>query len=198
MKKIILTILIIFMVFSGNISAEDLDNQEKTISINFDFTRKFGLASNQFAVWVENGKGMLVKNLFVTDFTAGKGWEKRPESLPLWRKALKAAGIDGISSATPKSEKVQAVKETGIDGISSATPKSGKIQLEWDIKNENGGLVGKGTYKICIEANIKWENTVLFTCEIKIDDNITLGEITEKISGKGYDKQKLITNVEIK
>ncbi|UTC78180.1 DUF2271 domain-containing protein [Treponema sp. OMZ 799] len=177
MKKIILTILIIFIVFSGNIFAEDLDNQEKIISIDFDFTRKFGLASNQFAVWVENDKGILVKNLFVTDFTAGKGWEKRAESLPLWRKA---------------------VKDIGIDGISSATPKSGKVQLEWDIKNENGEFVEKGTYKICIEANIKWENTVLFTCEIKIDDKITIGEITEKISGKGYDKQNLITTVEIK
>ena len=78
------------------------------------------------------------------------------------------------------------------------TPKSGKVQLEWDIKNENGELVEKGIYKIFIEANIKWENIVLFTCEIKINDNITIGEITEKISSKGYDKQNLITNVEIK
>ena len=39
---------------------------------------------------------------------------------------------------------------------------------------------------------------MLFICEIKIDDNITIGEITEKISGKGYDKQTLMTNVEIK
>ena len=115
-------------------------------------------------MWIENEKGMLVKNLFVTDFTAGKGWEKRPESLPSWRKA---------------------VKDFDIDGISSATPKSGKVQLQWDIKNENGEPVAKGIYKIFIEANIKWENTVLFTCEIKIDDNITIGEITEKISGNG-------------
>ena len=177
MRKIILTILIIFTAFSVNISAEELNIQKNTISINFDFTKKLGLASNQFAVWVETEKGILVKNLFVTDFTAGKGWEKRPESLPSWRKA---------------------VKDADIDGISSATPKSGKIQLQWDIKNENGEPVEKGIYKIFIEANIKWENTVLFTCEIKVDDNITIGEITEKISGKDYNKQTLIKNVEIK
>ena len=177
MKKIILTILIIFTVVSVNIFAEELNSQKNAISINFEFAKKFGLASNQFAVWVENEKGMLVKNLFVTDFTAGKGWEKRPESLPSWRKA---------------------VKDADIDSISSATPKSGKLQLQWDTKNEDGEPVEKGIYKIFIEANIKWENTVLFTCEIKIDDNITIGEITEKISGKGYDKQTLITNVEIK
>ena len=35
-------------------------------------------------------------------------------------------------------------------------------------------------------------------CEIKVDDNITIGKITEKISGKGYNKQTLITNIEIK
>ena len=177
MKKIILIILIIFTVFSVNISAEELNIKQNIISINFDFARKFGLASNQFAVWVENENGMLVKNLFVTDFTAGKGWEKRPESLPLWRKA---------------------VKDVDIDGISSATPKSGNIQLEWDIKNEDGEPVGKGIYKVFIEANIKWENSVLFICEIKIDDNITIGKMTEKISGKDYNKQTLITNVEIK
>ena len=177
MKKIILIMLVIFTAVSVNIFAEELTARKNTVSINFDFTKKFGLASNQFAVWVENEKGMLVKNLFVTDFTAGKGWEKRPESLPSWRKA---------------------VKDADIDSISSATPKSGKLQLQWDIKNEDGEPVEKGIYKIFIEANIKWENTVLFTCEIKIDDNITIGEITEKISGKGYDKQTLITNVEIK
>ena len=177
MKKIILIMLVIFTAVSVNIFAEELNVRKNTVSIIFDFTKKFGLASNQFAVWVENGKGMLVKNLFVTDFTARKGWEKRPESLPSWRKA---------------------VKDANIDGISSATPKSGKFQLQWDIKNEDGEPVEKGIYTIFIEANIKWENTVLFTCEIKIDDNITIGEITEKISGKGYDKQTLMTNVEIK
>ena len=169
--------LIICTTVSINISTEELNIKKNTISINFDFTKKLGLASNQFAVWVENEKGMLVKNLFVTDFTARKGWEKRPESLPSWRKA---------------------VKDANIDGISSATPKSGKFQLQWDIKNEDGEPVEKGIYTVFIEANIKWENTVLFTCEIKIDDNITIGEITEKISGKGYDKQTLMTNVEIK
>ncbi|WP_029410258.1 DUF2271 domain-containing protein [Treponema pedis] len=177
MKKILLTVLIIFTALSANIFAEELNSRGKTISIHFDFTRKFGLASNQFAVWVENQKGVLVKNLFVTDFTAKKGWKKRPESLPSWRKA---------------------VKNIGIDGISGATPKSGKVELEWDIKDEVGEFVEKGTYTIFIEANIKWENSVLFTCEIKMDDTITIGEITEKISGKDYNKQTLITNVEIK
>ena len=86
MKKIILTILTIFTALSVNISAEELNITKNTISINFDFTKKLGLASNQFAVWVETEKGMLVKNLFVTDFMAGKGWKKRPESLPSWRK----------------------------------------------------------------------------------------------------------------
>ena len=117
MRKIILTILIIFTAFSVNISAEELNIQKNTVSISFDFSKKLRLASNQFAVWVEN---------------------------------------------------------------------------------ENGEPVEKGIYKIFIEANIKWENTVLFTCEIKIDDNITIGEITEKISGKDYNKQTLIKNVEIK
>ena len=78
--------LIICTTVSVNIFAEELNVRKNTVSISFDFTKKFGLASNQFAVWVETEKGMLVKNLFVTDFMAGKGWKKRPESLPSWRK----------------------------------------------------------------------------------------------------------------
>jgi len=50
MKKIISIILIIFTALSVNIFAEELNIRENIISINFDFTKKLGLASNQFAV----------------------------------------------------------------------------------------------------------------------------------------------------
>ena len=59
MKKIILTMLIICTTVSVNIFAEELNVRKNTVSIGFDFTKKFGLASNQFAVWVENEKDSL-------------------------------------------------------------------------------------------------------------------------------------------
>ena len=165
-------------LFFVKISAQELHDREEDIRINFDFTRKPGLASNQFAVWVENEQGVLVKNIFVTKFTAGKGREKRPESLPSWRKA---------------------VKDAQTDSVSGATPKSGNVRFEWDMKDETGQVVEKGVYKICIEATIKWEHRVLFVCEIRIDEKTAaIGEITEKIFGAGDNKQTLITNVEIR
>lgn len=178
MKKLFLCMLSLFALVFVKVSAQELHNREKDIRINFDFTRKLGLASNQFAVWVENEQGVLVKNIFVTKFTAGRGWEKRPESLPSWRKA---------------------VKDAQTDSVSGATPKSGPVRFEWDMKDETGQVVEKGVYKICIEATIKWEHRVLFVCEIKIDEKtVAIGEVTEKMSGAGDNEQNLITNVEIR
>ena len=46
---------------------------EKTIvgvSIDFDYMRMSGKASNQFAVWIEDTESNVVKTIYATDFTA--------------------------------------------------------------------------------------------------------------------------------
>ena len=42
------------------------------VEVNFDYKAMSGFASNQFALWVENENGDVVKTMFVTDFTGVK------------------------------------------------------------------------------------------------------------------------------
>ena len=41
----------------------------RTLVVSFDYQRQAGPGSNQYAVWIENGKGDVVKTLFVTSYT---------------------------------------------------------------------------------------------------------------------------------
>ena len=41
----------------------------KTLEVSFDYQRQAGPGSNQYAVWIENEKGDVVKTLFVTSYT---------------------------------------------------------------------------------------------------------------------------------
>ena len=43
--------------------------QGKTLEVSFDYQRQSGPGSNQYAVWIENEKGEVVKTLFVTSFS---------------------------------------------------------------------------------------------------------------------------------
>ena len=41
----------------------------QTLEVSFDYQRQAGPGSNQYAVWIENEKGDVVKTLFVTSYT---------------------------------------------------------------------------------------------------------------------------------
>ena len=76
MKKII-SVLIICLLLSltcGTMAEQAIDS----IEISFVFNRMQTIASNQFAVWIENPNGEMIKTLYVTDFTAKRrGYEKK-------------------------------------------------------------------------------------------------------------------------
>ncbi|MCD8029788.1 MAG: DUF2271 domain-containing protein [Bacteroides sp.] len=46
------------------------------LEITVDYKRQDGRGSNQYAVWVEDAVGNLVKTLYVTQFTADGGYKK--------------------------------------------------------------------------------------------------------------------------
>jgi len=145
------------------------------VFFGFDFNKRFKLATNQFAVWIEDGKGELVKTVFVTAYTAGKGWEKRPDALIAWRKA---------------------VKEKPVDGISSATPKSGRVEIIWDLTDTEGNTVPDGNYKLRFEANTAWKTYFEYECTISVKgDEVQLGEANHQITGEEPLKQKMVSNI---
>ena len=75
-------------------------SKAKTLEVSFDYQRQAGPGSNQYAVWIENEKGDVVKTLFVTSYTTKgrarggeqpkRGYIVRPACVPTWVKTVKA------------------------------------------------------------------------------------------------------------
>ena len=73
----------------------------QTLEVSFDYQRQAGPGSNQYAVWIENEKGDVVKTLFVTSYTTKgrarggeqpkRGYIVRPACVPTWVKTVKAS-----------------------------------------------------------------------------------------------------------
>ena len=123
---------------------------EKVV-VSFDFTRMSTHASNQFAVWVEDADGNMVRTLFVPDFTAARrGYRMREDAVPSW-----------VGAANP-----DAMNDQEIDAISSATPRAGSQQYTWDMTDAKGNPVPDGVYKIMVEGTLYWSSTVLYTAEL--------------------------------
>ena len=163
MKKI----LILLLVFAATALYADVE-------IDFDYKAMSGFASNQFALWVENADGEVVKTLFVTDFTGVKrGYKKREQSLNNW---VFAAKPDNMS-------------DTDIDAISRATPKSGTQHFVWDFTDNQGKKVPAGKYFIKLEATLFAGSNVVYTGTVDLPQS-TSGEITVTIKRSEPDNPK--------
>ncbi|BBB90940.1 MAG TPA: DUF2271 domain-containing protein [Methylomusa anaerophila] len=121
------------------------------VSIGFDFQRMHKRASDQLAVWIEDAQGKHVRTLLMTKFTAGGGYQKRPEAVPHWQKSFQPEANTGA-----------------LDAVSSATPQSGRISLVWDCRDQAGAAVAPGVYVYKVEANIEWEKTALWQGTITV------------------------------
>ena len=64
MKKII-TLFAMALLFIASASAQKATKLE----VSFNYEKQAGGGSNQYAVWIEDAKGRVVKTLFVTAFT---------------------------------------------------------------------------------------------------------------------------------
>jgi hypothetical protein len=115
----------------------------------------FRIASNQYAIWIEDGRGGFVRSLFATDFVARRaGWKKRPQTVPTW---IKAANVPNLSQGD-------------IDAVRGPTPGNGIHTVVWDLRDAAGRLVPPGTYVYRIEGSIFWDSRVLWSGRITIGD----------------------------
>ena len=129
------------------------------VQINFKFTRQSVMASNQFAVWIEDLGGKVVKTVFVTRFTGAGGFAIRENSLPVWVKKAKPDAID----------------EEEIDSVTGATPKSDMLTYIWDCTDRFGNPVPAGEYQFFVEGTLHWEDDVLFSGTIPVGgENVTV------------------------
>ncbi|NLG83149.1 MAG: DUF2271 domain-containing protein [Firmicutes bacterium] len=125
---------------------------QRRVKISYTFHRLPRIASNQYAVWIEDTKGKYVKTLYATRFMARGGYVRRPQCCPVWRARANWA------EASPER----------IDAVAGATPPSGNLELVWDCTDEKGKPVPDGVYLYHIEGNLYWENRVVWTGKIEV------------------------------
>ena len=125
------------------------DTTGERLDISFKF-RRGGIASSQYAIWIEDETGRLVRTLYATSFTAKGGYEYRKDAVPVW-----------VSKAKP-----QTLSSAQIDAITGATPQNGVLTYQWDGTDDNGNRVSPGKYIFFIEGTLYWESRVIYTGEL--------------------------------
>ena len=122
------------------------------LNIRIDYEKQPGHGSNQWAVWIEDSEGNLMKTLFVTRFTADGGYVPRPTCMPLW-----------VSKAQP-----ERLSQEAIDAFSGATPLSGIQTCVWDLTDSDGNRVDAGTYMLMVEATLYGASEVIYKTPLAI------------------------------
>ncbi|MDF2910431.1 MAG: hypothetical protein K0Q56_1312 [Sporolactobacillus laevolacticus] len=139
------------------------------VAINYRLFHLNQLASNQIAFWIEDEKGNYIKTLRTSSFTAGGGFEMRPESLPEWRKASNWAHAS----------------KTEVNQVKLPEQNAGVHTVYWDCTDASGKAVKPGTYVYKAEGNIYWQNRVVFTRKITVGkkDTQTAAQAVYKPAG---------------
>lgn len=180
--KAAFTFLFLLMVFGGGALSQTQASAAGKVTVNYTFTRLSGIASNQFAVWVEDEGGKYIRTLFVTNYTARKdGWRTRQQSLMNW---VKASDIKNLT------------KEQ-VDAMSEATPKPGKLSVVWDLKDSSGKPVAPGVYIYKIEGCLFWANNEVWTGKITVGGAAETSQAEVSYYPEGAEKlgKILITDV---
>lgn len=120
-------------------------NKEQ-LTISFRFQRG-GIASSQYAIWIENEKGELVRTVYATSFTVKGGYELRKEAIPTW-----------VQKAKPGR-----MTDAQIDAVTGATPRDGTLTYTWDGTDNRGNHVPPGKYRFYVEGSLYWKSRILFS-----------------------------------
>lgn len=165
-------------------------NKGKSLEVSFNYQKQAGPGSNQYAVWIENDKGDVVKTLFVTSFTTKgrargnaqpqRGYVMRPACVPTWVKASKA------------SEKT----DQQLDAVTGATPQAGGVQtFTWNFTDQQGKAVPQGIYKVFVEATLLFDSDILYTGTFSTKSKAGNVALTSKITEPNEEHKNMVTNV---
>ena len=184
-------ILILATMLSVIAVAQSSKKAAKASSLegSFNYQKQAGPGSNQYAVWIENGKGEFVKTLFVTSYTAKgrarggeqpkRGYIVRPACVPTW----------------VKNSKAEEKTDVQLDAVTGATPQSGLQTFTWDFTDEQGKPVPQGTYKVKVEATLIFDSDIVYTGTFSTKDkpgNITL---TSELTKPDEQHKDMVTDV---
>jgi len=184
MKKVcFISVFCFFISCTPQVATQNATNPA-SVEVSFVFNRQSGSSSNQYAVWVEDSRGNLVKTLYATRYTANGGWERRPQSIPLW---VSKSGL----SALPKRD---------IDAITSATPRTGTQNYRWDGTDKNGNRLAAGEYQVFLEATLRGENRVLYSAAVTLGSGTgspVEAQVKADYFGSGTSERGMIEGVRV-
>ena len=150
-----------------------------TLTVKFDYTHYPTLATGQYAIWIEDADGRLVRTVFVTRFTGRGGYNNRPDCCPTW-----------VSKANPQSH-----NSDEVDGYTGATPQNGRQQYAWDGKDDDGHLVANGTYRVYIEGTLYWSSRVLYQGQFTLGGESAQIALTQENNSDEQTNRDMLTNV---
>lgn len=185
------TKLFILSLLAAVITIPTAAQSAKQIELSFNYQKQSGPGSNQYAVWVENSKGDVVKTLFVTNFTTKgrgnnpdgtrrRGYTFRPTCVPTWIKNAKVADMT----------------DDQLDGVSGATPAASGVQtFTWDFKDAAGKAVPAGDYKILLEATLYNNSIVLYSGTFSTKDKAGDVKLTSSVTELDEQHKNMVTEV---
>lgn len=157
----------------------------KSVELSFNYQKQSGAGSNQWAVWIENAEGKVVRTLTVTSFTSKgrggrRGYTFRPTCVPTWVKNAKA----------------EEMTDEQIDAVTGATPSQSGIQTyTWDFKDADGKEVPAGDYKICFEATLYFNSILLYSGSFSTKDKAGEIKLTSTLTEEDEAHKNMITEV---
>ena len=162
----------------------------QTLEVSFNYQRQAGPGSNQYAVWIENEKGDVVKTLFVTSYTTKgrarggeqpkRGYIVRPACVPTWVKTVKA------------DEKT----DQQLDAVTGATPQAGGTQtFTWDFTDEQGKAVPQGNYKVIVEATLFFDSDIIYSGTFSTKDTAGDIKLASTLTKEDEQHKNMVTNV---
>jgi len=176
MKKLLLVFILTALVLTS------VAAQQTAAELTFTFTRQTGSASNQFAIWIEDAQGNLVKTLYATRWTANGGFSRRPSSIPMWVSKSNLAN-------TAKAQ---------VDAISGATPGTGSLTYTWDGTDSKGAVVPNGNYILVLEGTLRWENQVYYRAPIALGQGAARSEVKVEYTNDAAPEKGMFSGVGVR
>ena len=182
-RFILLTALAVIIAMPA--TAQRNSKKASAVELSFNYQKQAGAGSNQWAVWVENSEGKVVRTLTVTSFTSKgrggrRGYTFRPTCVPTW---VKNAGAEQMS-------------DEQIDAVTGATPSQSGVQTyTWDFKDADGKDVPAGDYKIYLEATLYFNSIILYSGSFSTKDKVGEITLTSTLTEEDESHKNMITEV---
>ena len=184
MKIRIILMAVLAAIIAMPASAQS-SKKASAVELSFNYQKQSGAGSNQWAVWVENSEGKVVRTLSVTSFTSKgrggrRGYTFRPTCVPTW---VKNAGAEQMT-------------DEQIDAVTGATPSQSGVQTyTWDFKDADGKEVPAGDYKICLEATLYFNSIILYSGSFSTKDKAGEIKLTSTLTEEDEAHKNMITDV---